>query len=734
MSAQARDYPHTDSHRPTRNNRVSRRNPCDWCGGSKYCLRFDNGDSACHTVGEADQWTDAFMGVYLHRSSDPAAPARPLRAEHPAAEIANADTLHEVNTDLLALCPLCDEHRALLKNPTHGLDDWQVSLYGTLPVDPTARRAIIEPLIDKYGTGTLLRVPGFFEDEGRIALVPFAGVIVPCRDLQGRITAFQVRSDKPNADPRYLSLSSTSFGGPGPGSPPHLAQPRDLRDPHTVVTVEGIKKADMIAERMGCFAISINGVGAWRAAEDALDALAARGVDTCIIALDRDVKPTAIENVERSRQRLAAAAVARGYGARIASWDKDVAKGPDDLLVAGHTFTIERYCPSSESSESMDGSVDEGAGVAPNVAVTLRIQREALQRAYAKIDTLTRAITMLVRLILTEQYSESEKKVLVWFLHEKLGYTFGLPIPETFEMVRIKDEEKPRAGLSEGSFNTARKRFVADGVLIAEKRPALEGSPTGRPFDVFTVNGERLEHLIVGLDTNTADGAQAEERIARAAQRADEARARYAKMLEERARREQEKARREEQDRITRQQLASIGHERRHFAETTERLSHQLTEKEAEAEAMRHAAVAAQREAQRIIEQARQEQESIACRGCGELIAIKDWRCDDCRTEGTSADRFTGPEFSLSFVGNGYDDGQHRPAPVPPHLPSTTLIPTKLRENPPQAMGEDLKPCAGGCGTLTHRGWECKPCRERPPRPLHISTSAAPGQEASHGH
>jgi len=86
VSAQARDYPHTDSHRPTRNNRVSRRNPCAWCGDSKYCLRFDNGDSACRTVGEHDQWTDAFMGVYLHRTDaggDWRGPVRPLQSTRP---------------------------------------------------------------------------------------------------------------------------------------------------------------------------------------------------------------------------------------------------------------------------------------------------------------------------------------------------------------------------------------------------------------------------------------------------------------------------------------------------------------------------------------------------------------------------------------------------------------------------------------------------------------------------
>jgi len=42
-----------------------------------------------------------------------------------------------------------------------------------------------------------------------------------------------------------------------------------------------------------------------------------------------------------------------------------------------------------------------------------------------------------------------------------------------------------------------------------------------------------------------------------------------------------------------------------------------------------------------------------------------------------------------------------------------------------------LKPCAGGCGTLTRQGWECKACRSRPAAaPLLRRDHAATAQEA----
>jgi len=698
--------------------RVSKRTPCRICKGIKGCIVALNGDVVCLRR-QSDEPATFGLGGWWHRTDAPSpVDLRDTPAPStPKPNTASIEARDRVNRRLLELCVLSPAHHAYVATLHQRTD--LAALYGSLPPGD-AQRPIVDTLRQEFGFDLLCTVPGFIIRNGHLRLNG-GGLLIAIYDIEGHLVGFQVRYGP--SDYRWLSTSN----GPSTGAPYHIARPLALRD-HRIYIVESPKTANILADLLGAVVIATAGHNNWKVAREALTRLLDHeNAEVAVIAFDADdaeEKATTTALVEQSRQYLAAAARGMGFHVKLARWAHANGKGPDDLLLAGHTWELTVYRATPQASDS-EGDNEQGAAPSPGVAGTLRIQREELARARAAYDALR-------RLLLTEQYSESEKKMLVWLLHEKLGYCFGRPIPETFATVRITDADKPRAGLSINSFDTARKRFVADGVLIVEKRPALEGSPTGRPFDVFTVDGQRLEHLIVGLDAN--DGAQAKERIARATLRAQEARARHDKMLEERARREEEKARREEQDKIVRQQLAHIGHERRYFAEVTERLSHQLTEKEAEAEAMRHAAAAAQREAQRIIEQARQEQESIACRGCGVLIPIEDWRCDDCRTEGTSADRFTGPEFSLSFVGNGYDDGQHRPAPIPHHLPSTTLIPTKLRENPPQAMGEDLKPCTGGCGTLTHRGWECKPCRERPPRPLHISTSAAPGQEASHGH
>lgn len=475
MTAYAHDNTWTTrgDHRPTRENRVSRRSPCAWCGDTKYCLQFDDGASFCRTVGEDNQWTDAYMGGYLHQATDATTPAAPAstRAKTPVVEAADVDTQHAIYTDLLVWCPLSDAHRALLTGPAHGLADEQANTYGTLPVDATARREIVNALVEAHGTAALLRTPGFIlTDAGRIALAPLAGILMPRRDLLSRLTGFMVRSDKPDADPRYLWLSSAGVGGPSSGSAPHVARPAGgVRIPHEVYIVEGIKKADLLAERMGCIAISINGVGTWRAAEEILDELAGQGVDTCIVALDRDIKPTAVEHVERSRQRLAAAAVARGYAVRLASWDKDVAKGPDDLLLAGHAFAIDRYRP----VVTTNGDAAPIAGIAPAtdgsgmVTIDPGLLALLIEKAMAT-ETLRRKYQQQ-NLLITDKRLKPGDKVLaaaVWDMAMPEGRDPGPPAPRKIYRAALAE----RTGMSVSTISRKLQDASKMGLITCESR------------------------------------------------------------------------------------------------------------------------------------------------------------------------------------------------------------------------------------------------------------------------
>jgi len=709
-------------------HRYTARNRCPHCDHETPCIYFDNGDSLCHRKGNPAQWTDSFIGAFWHRAADAGdtrpAPRRTPAPSAPTITPADRDTRDAVCADLLALCPLTDAQRA-----DQRLTQAQADRYGWLPGDADSQARLIAALLTTHTREELLGVPGFCDQRGRLT-IRGAGLMLPTRDLDGKIQAIDLRrAVVKDGQSRYIKLSSRTDDdpdAPSPGAPAHVAMPADgVAVPGHVGITEGVKKADAAADALGYPVISIPGIGATRAASSVLERVAG---DVVVIMLDRDDPDKndgrTVANVERARAELAALALPLGYAVRLATWNHTRAKGVDDLFARGDRFILERYHPADPDPKPTGPDASATSRAGSDVATTIRVQREALQRARATIDALTHAHTALRRLLLTEQFTESEKKMLVWTLLEKHGYSFGLPLSETFVPIYIKEEEMPLAGLSVNSFRTARQRLVKENVFLETTRAPGEQSKSGCPYKVITVNGERLHALIIGL--NDDPGAQTEERRQRAEQRSEEARARSDKAHANRERQE-------EQARASRMALAKIGQERRHFAEEAERLSHQLTETEAEAQAMRQAAVDAQRAAQQILAQARRD--TIACRGCGTLIKVDDWRCDDCRAQGTERDQYLDPSFGCKGNVQREEDRSRSS--------STGYIHPKLGSNPPvshtgrdpELNGEDLSPCNGGCGTLTPRGWTCGPCLEKPftAAPLHIPNNAATEQGVHHG-
>jgi len=716
MSAAARDFTGPAFGNHTLWQRATKRTPCQVCTGTKGCSVAPNGDIICLRV-QSDEPVTFGLGGWWHRGNAPLPADRRYTPtpSTPKPETASSEVRDRVNRRLVELFPLSAEHLAYVDGLHQRAD--LGALYGSLPPgDDQGPR--IATLVKEFGFDLLCTVPGFIIRNGHLRLNG-AGLLVAIYDVAGLLIGFQVRYGP--GDYHWLSTSN----GPSTGAPAHLAHPGDVRDRRVAVIVESPKTANILADHLGCVVVATAGHANHKVAGGPLEHLLVHeGVESVIVGLDADdpdAKALTVEQVERSRQQLAAMAHGLGFHVKIARWTHADGKGPDDLLLSGHTWDLTVYRPTAATNAPEH---DDGPGSAPGMAGTVRIQREALQRARAMNDALTRAYGALRRLLLTEQFTESEKKMLVWTLQEKYGYCFGLPIPETFVSVYIKEDEMPRAGLSVNSFRTARQRLVKDDVFIEATRQPSEQSKTGCPYKVITVNGERLERLIVNLDNDAGAQTQTEERAARAAARAEEARARYNKAQETRERRE-------EQDRATRQQLASIGHERRRFAEVTEQLSHQLTEKEAEADAMHHAAVDAQREAQRIIEQAKRD--SIPCRGCGVLIAIEDYRCDDCRAEGTDADRFKARELDTTFGCNGNVGRASLSHKVPMSAPIHPKVGDKS-PSPVQSSSDDLRPCYE-CGvTLTRHGLTCKPCRvgARPVESLHIPEGSAATAQGVH--
>jgi hypothetical protein len=229
----------------------------------------------------------------------------------------------------LARLILTAPHRDNLRG--RGLTDEVIdrNSYRTLLVRGRARLA--KELRERFGDA-LLQVPGFVvkEKAGQryVTIAGAAGILVPVRDLEGRVIALKVRRDDPGDGPKYIYVSSANSGGPGPGSPVHV--PLGIQAPNDVARLtEGELKSDVAFVLTGLPTISIPGAANWR---PGLDMLKALGVKTVRLALDMDAKQK--PGVARGLLTCAEALVAESYALELERWPEEH-KGIDDLLAAG---------------------------------------------------------------------------------------------------------------------------------------------------------------------------------------------------------------------------------------------------------------------------------------------------------------------------------------------------------------------------------------------------------------
>jgi len=193
---------------------------------------------------------------------------------------------------------------------------------------------LAERLVERFGADVCRQVPGLYirEQEGRQwwSLTGAHGLVIPIRDVQGRIIALKVRSDDEGVNQKYTTVSSTKYGGPGPGAPVHVP-------PHTGLSVdvirvtEGELKADIATALTGTLTLSIPGVSTWRAAVPILQQLQPR---TIWLAFDADWRNNPL--VARAMVATAMALTTHGWSVLVEVWDPTEGKGIDDVVAAGH--------------------------------------------------------------------------------------------------------------------------------------------------------------------------------------------------------------------------------------------------------------------------------------------------------------------------------------------------------------------------------------------------------------
>lgn len=313
--------------------------PCPVCGGASWCQTARDGATVlCKRVSSArGRVNRAGVEFYIHHLADRPG-ARVARSSSsaptaPSVQRAEAVTLDAGYRALLGALTLDATDLDALR--ARGLTDAAIAEagYRTLPAQGRARLARV--VFDALGDAAV-GVPGVVQraEAGRswwsIAGVP--GVVIPCRDLAGRIVALKVRRREAGEGPRYLYLTSARAGGPAAACVLHVpVRARAILEtagPVRLVVTEGELKADVASELLGAPVVSVPGVGAWRMAVEAARTLRPRSV---AVALDADARTN--RTVAGAQRSLVDALRAEGHRVELWTWPARF-KGLDDYCAA----------------------------------------------------------------------------------------------------------------------------------------------------------------------------------------------------------------------------------------------------------------------------------------------------------------------------------------------------------------------------------------------------------------
>lgn len=259
-------------------------------------------------------------------------PARlPFRGHVTRTRRASRQKLHEAYSALWQVLDLSDRHREHLMSPQRGLSGAAARNYRSLPDHGRMNIASrVASLADPAG------VPGFYRRHGRWCLAGPPGLLIACRDLNGRIVGVQIRPDRPRSGRKYCWLSSAGRRdrpypvGVAAKAVYHAAVPVGTTFKRVWIT-EGPLKADIAALHLGEPVIAVPGVNTWKSS-GLLGALRTVGTKEVVMAFDMDVKHNRF--VGQAEEQLTRALTRYGLRVCQAVWDPAV-KGLDDLLLAG---------------------------------------------------------------------------------------------------------------------------------------------------------------------------------------------------------------------------------------------------------------------------------------------------------------------------------------------------------------------------------------------------------------
>jgi len=384
-----------------------------------------------------------------------------------------------------------------------------------------------------------------------------------------------------------------------------------------------------------------------------------------------------------------------------------------------HLDDIIRDVANAEARKQPRTDEEDAQGDTPLTEREL-VQRDALQRAYATIADLTAQITAWEILRTTKAFPTKAAAVLV-HMHKRAGVRLGQPLPDDMPCNQYADDQDIAAeGIARSAYKEGLDILLNLGLVtqkqVMKKIPDPEpgagdtapvrGRGRGVPwFYMYGLAGPAVNALWTQLPT-MIEIAPTKRQVKAAESRKE----RLARAIEE------------EQPtlhvvRALKREVADVRQDRQNVVFEYRAVTQERDNARAQAEAAARERDRALQDAQRIIRDHQQPAVMLGCTGCGQRIDLATYRCNDCRAREREEAGDLRLDVNLkSQKGAGTVEVTNR-------LTSNLKYP-----DPP------MKPCAGGCGTLTPHGWECKPCRGRPVDTLHIPGSAAHTQEAAHGY
>ncbi|WP_313530590.1 YodL domain-containing protein [Anaerotignum sp.] len=311
---------------------------CNYCGksGGMLALYAD-----VHGISKSDAYREICEALGRSVSGPDYKPVECVTVTSAVVQspLASIQQIHQTLSLLLNMLSLSEKHQRNLQE--RGLSKEQIDRLGYKSTPP--------PYLCRSYTDRLLRqgcvvqgVPGFYLDDDGKWTVKFykrtAGIIAPCKGIDGLIRGAQIRLDVPikdkddppeKAGTKYLWLSSSNKNmGVSSGSPVHF-----VGDPfaNTVYVTEGIIKSDVSHFLMDRTFAAIAGANNTTQLDMLFAFLAQNGSKLIVEAHDMD--KYANEHVSGGASKIYLMARSHGMGCRRLTWNPNY-KGIDDWQYA----------------------------------------------------------------------------------------------------------------------------------------------------------------------------------------------------------------------------------------------------------------------------------------------------------------------------------------------------------------------------------------------------------------